>query len=306
MKRPVLLGLSLLFLAAAGLGCGAKNEGCVAFARALCDKQIQCSAYVAKSFSAGVESCYEALTNDCVVSATANGSTFNDQKAGACAQRWSAASCDDALTANVGADCHPPGNLANGSACGSDFQCQSLACDITNAGCGKCVPRPKIDEACTDYCDFGLQCVQGKCTTYRKQGEACDLTASCLPTLACLQGSCAPPMVGASCGAPYECTFAGAQYCDMDTLTCKPFNFTVVKNGEACGLGTDTTYRCPPDGYCKTPSAGALFGICTKRPKAGEPCVQVSDGAGGTVGLCDSAGTCVNGTCQLYSTAMCM
>lgn len=306
MLRPLLMGVSLFLLGAAGFGCGAKDEGCAAFARALCDKQIQCSAYVAKVYSSSVDTCYELLKNDCTLSGSAKGSTFTDQKAAACAQRYAAASCDDALTANVGADCHPPGTLPDGSACGADFQCTSLACDVTSGGCGKCVPRAKLDEACTDYCDFGLQCVQGKCAPFRKQGEACDLTASCQPTLACLQGSCAPAMIGASCGAPYECSFSAAQYCEENTLTCRGFSFTTVKVGEACGLGTDTTYRCPPNSYCKMPSPGALFGICTARPKAGEACVQLSDGNGGTVGLCDLASYCSNNTCQAYSTAMCM
>lgn len=307
MQRPVLLGISLFLLAAAGLGCGAKNEGCAAFARALCDKQIQCSAYIAKLYSQNVETCYQAITNDCSVSGSGSGSAFTDQKAGACAQRWAAASCDDALTASVGPDCHPPGMLVDGSACGSDFQCASLACDVVLNGCGKCVPRPKLDEACTDYCDFGSQCVQGKCVPFRKQGEACDAIASCLPSLACLQGSCAPPMVGASCGADWECTVVGAQYCDRNSLTCKPFPITVVKVGDACArLNDGTVYRCPPNSYCKMPQAGAAFGICTNLPTPGEPCVQLSDGAGGTFGVCDYAGICVNNTCQAYSTAMCM
>jgi hypothetical protein len=307
MQRPILLGISLLLLAAAGLGCGAKNEGCAAFARALCDKQIQCSAALAKVYAGNVDTCYQMLTHSCTVSGGANGSNFTDDKAGACAQRWAAASCDDALIANVGPDCHPPGDRPDGSACGSDFQCASAACLFGADGCGKCVPLPKLDEACTGYCDYGSQCVAGKCVPFRKQGEACDAVASCLPTLACVQGSCSPPMAGAACGAPQECSPYAGQYCDRDSLTCKQEPVTIVKIGDACAALSDgSVYRCPPNSYCKMPQADAPFGICTTLPKPGEPCAQRPNGAGGTFGACDYAGICVNNTCQTYSPNMCM
>lgn len=308
MQRLVLLGISLLLLAAAGLGCGAKNEGCAAYARAVCDRQMQCSPLLTKLYSQDIDTCYQAIANGCSISGSANGSAFTDQKASACAQRVSASTCDEALTVALGADCHPPGMLVEGSTCGSDFQCASLACQGTGNGCGKCVPRPKLDEACTGYCDFGTQCVQGKCVPLRKQGEACDGFAECQPSLACVQGSCAPPMVGASCGGTeWECSFAAGHYCDRNSLTCKLLPITVVKLGEACAsLSDGSAYICPQNAFCKRPEPTAPFGICTVRPKPGEPCAQIPNSSGTTTGLCDYAGICVNNTCQAYSTSMCM
>ena len=292
MKRSLLVAASLFSLVAAGLGCGAKHEGCAALARAACTRQIECSALLAKIYATNLDTCVQLVQQDCEQNTTVAGTTFDDSKAAACASAYPSTSCDDALTANLPVDCHPPGGLPSGANCGNDFQCQSNYCKTGSTRCGTCTPRPKHGEPCTELCDYGLQCSSGTCAPFRKAGEACDINFDCAPSLACQLGVCAKPQLGTACGAPYECSYIAAQYCDFATMTCSQRPFTIVKVGDACGAGADLVYNCPVGAFCKTPS-NASFGICTALPKLGEPCGG-SDGKSCTVPAVCSAGICQN------------
>ena len=123
------------------------------------------------------------------------------------------------------------GTLANGTACGGSYQCQSGSCSIgEKATCGTCAARIAIGEACT----LGAECVEGasclfqsgqtgKCVPEKvaKAGESCassdDATVTCGAGLTCSAAepptgsgpstqTCAPlGAAGAACRDRYEC-----------------------------------------------------------------------------------------------------
>jgi hypothetical protein len=304
----LIAALGGLFAAAAG--CGASHDGCMALAKANCDKQSQCSSYLKAVVASDMNYCVTQYANACAQSTSTADVTYGDASAAACAQAYATLSCDDFFTGNLPAVCVPPGNRADGAACGDDFQCAANSyCRRAAAGqCGTCTPLPTMNQACTGPCQGALQCVcaagqtscqTGTCQPYRKIGEMCDGNFSCLPSLACVKGQCATPMIGQACtSGGSECSALEAQYCDMNSMTCMAVPFMIVATGDPCGVSATNVYLCGVGLYCKTPN-GANFGVCAALPAAGSAC-------GGNDGMtCASPATCVNGTCTNFDPGSC-
>jgi hypothetical protein len=307
--RVALLTAALSGLVGAGFGCGASHDGCMALAKANCDKQTQCSSYLAAVVASDMNYCLTQFTNGCAQSTSAADVTYGDASAAACAQAYGSLSCDDFFTGNLPAVCTPGGNRADGAACGNDYQCAAASyCNRMSGQCGTCAPLPTLNQACTGPCAGALQCVcaagQTSCTTgtcqpFRKLGEMCDDNFGCLPSLACAKGLCATPMIGQACtSGGSECSSLQAQYCDQTSMTCLAVPFMITMTGDPCGASATNLYLCGVGLFCKTPT-GADFGVCQPLPAAGTAC-------GGNDGMtCASPATCVSGTCQNFDPNTC-
>lgn len=300
--KPLVRGLVAgLTLAMAGSGCNTDvSKGCAEFASVTCARLLECSAYNAKYYGTDLSDCETQLKVDCAQSSAAGGSSRSSDQATSCAEAMKSATCDQVLGATPLPACTPTGTLADGTACGDSFQCQSNFCKRpAGSTCGTCTRRGKLGEACPDdVCEYGVQCANAICIPYRKSGEACDLTARCLPSLACIAGACTAPAVGAQCGEPWECSLEQAQYCDANSLTCQPFPLRVAADGEACGTSANEFVDCRALSYCKTTN-GADFGVCARLPEAGQPC------AGEQKNRCTFGASCKDGTCQVIDRASC-
>ena len=92
-------GTRFLFALCAGLlavtasGCGS-NSGCIEMAKALCQRQIECSALLGKLDGANVEACQSQLARGCELSTKSPDTNWKQDNASQCAQAIYAASCD--------------------------------------------------------------------------------------------------------------------------------------------------------------------------------------------------------------------
>jgi hypothetical protein len=146
----------------------------------------------------------------------------------------------------------------------------------------------KGDDDCLPSPDHGPMCVNDVCSEPRTNlqlGEACSVSTSCAPTLACerVNFTCAPKIaIGKSCALDIDCV-QGA-YCDAQCTAYKAL-------GEACqaivSCGTaaycDSTYKCSAftttGGACTTSSTcvaedycSPSTKVCTPRVPIGQPC----------------------------------
>jgi hypothetical protein len=306
--RLALLTAALGGLIGASAGCGASHDGCMALAQAACDKQSQCSTFLAAFVTANQQECLRFTSSSCIQTTGATDVAYGDGAAAACAAAYASISCDDYFTGNLPAACQPPGNRPDNAACGDDFQCQSLFCARQAGQCGMCTPVPTMGQPCTGVCDGALQCscpagqttcAQGICVPFRKAGEMCDSNFYCLPSLNCsTAGTCVAPMVGQACTVQGQCNQIQSQYCDGNSNSCQTLPFMISQLGDPCGAGTTEVYFCGAGMYCKTP-VGANFGVCAALPAVGSPC-------GGSDGQsCLSPAECINGTCATFDPSTC-
>jgi hypothetical protein len=199
------------------------------------------------------------------LSAAASLALAKDADTGACADALRAMSCDEYVNLHGSpAACRFRGAVANGSACGTDWECSSGFCSFVDA-CGKCAEAPNVmhggsGAACDsgNDCEATLSCVAGKCVARAAAGEPCGVDRpECQTDLYCGGGNvCSLPKLAAlgdACGAiGGELVFCKGGYCKGGVKgTCAPF----TADGQACGTGFDT---CQPpascvDGNCRLP-----------------------------------------------------
>ncbi len=174
-----------------------------------------------------------------------------------CLIRTSAASCNTALF-DEACLTRFTGTIADGAGCYADVDCAS--------------PDAVCQSDCADAC-----CV-GTCHPKFKEGEPCDLFASCEPGLRC-DGYCLTGDINSTCDNALDCDFDA--WCDDTAHRCRP----TFAPGAACtGIlqcGGDTTCI----GLSVTSSAP---GHCLRNSQPGDPCDDLCHGNL----YCDGSGTC--------------
>jgi hypothetical protein len=174
----------------------------------------------------------------------------------------------------------------------------------TDVDCGS--PDAKCVATCTDACCLGT------CQRKARDGEACQLFASCEPGLRCTGTKCVTGDVGTACtrGSVLECDFGA--FCDPQTLRCTP----TYPVGNACtdilqcggnatcvglSISSSNPGRClrnsQPGDPCDDTCHGNLYcasGICRALPRLGESCSTLIPCAGANT-ICNS------GLCALRS-----
>ena len=148
------------------------------------------------------------------------------------------------------------------------------------AGCLADIDCASPDAACTTT---GLEaCSVGACTRKFRDGENCQLFASCEPGLRCNGTKCVTGDIGTSCtkGSVNNCDFG--TFCDPATLKCK----ATLATGAAC----TSLLQCGGDESCVGLSVSSSDpGHCMRVSHPGDHCDQLCYGNL----YCDSgSGTC--------------
>lgn len=169
---------------------------------------------------------------------------------------------------NEDADCGKgtTGTLADGAACGEDYQCSSGDCDAKDHGCGHCSPRVAIGQPCTD---------DKKCVT----GATCVFTNSDAGTCMAKQELA----VGAPCGSS-NADCAKGLHCKSGTGTSTSAVCTADgAAGAACQYSSD----CQSELRCRN-------SVCATGAAEGQDCGNVFNDACASGLSCDpSTKTCV-------------
>jgi hypothetical protein len=278
------------------------EEACGQVAQALCDALNTCAPVFVEEQYGDESTCVSRATLSCMTDQSTSGITRTADDLVACAKAATGISCADALAGNLPMACDlTPGTVTNGTACGSNLQCQSTYCN--NAGtCGVCGPRLDAGGACTstDGCAMGLVCAGTTCVKPGGLGDACDLPAQpCSTNLYCSSakapGTCMARLgAGASCANNGDaCDYSMGAICNTlaNPNVCVTIN--IAKPGDACGLGSKT--------LCVggvAPCSNILGkGVCANPADDGAAC-------GGNA-LCIPPATCVNKLCVLPSVPNC-
>jgi hypothetical protein len=205
---------------------------------------------------------------------------------------------------------------AVGDTCAELLGCgDALWCDLT---AGRCAPRAKLGEACSDFrqiapnCEDGLWCddppaspeVAGTCMALGSKGQPCRSDGDCVAPYSCLPSPGATPLDHGTCGDKLangaDCdSFADcvSGRCSM-TNTCIPqpaLGETCIDtcaDGLTCNASVCATKRyagqtCGPSDSCV--NARCRGGLCTLRGHFGDACAADDDCLSSH---CD--GTCVD------------
>jgi len=186
--------------------------------------------------------------------------------------------CRFAPTSSVSGSCAAPGGPDAG--CDATAPCgPSLACAQA-----RCQALPLPGQPCLlGQCAATAFCAAdgGGCQGRLDLGTACQASDQCRPELLCLQGACAPAMVGAgaACLRPQRCLLA-TEVClgPTDGGQCQP----PLASGP-CARDED----CQPSLACQVGDGGSR---CEVRLPAGAPCL--------TTRQCQLDAACAGGQCQ--------
>jgi hypothetical protein len=135
--------------------------------------------------------------------------------------------------------------------------------------CGTCTERAGLQGSCTNTdCELDLICLDGKCVASRAEHQSCDDERPCLPSLRCVGGTCAPPILngstcdpdaGPTCAEPLSACVGSS----VSGARCAPVRFADAS--AECGLdelGNFTDCRF----------ADCIDGRCVADANEGEPC----------------------------------
>lgn len=279
---------------------GTAGASCPAFAKSECTMLQSCSAVLFAANYADLATCETRRAASCELRAKAPGTSFNDTKIKACTAQYDALTCADFTNPAV---CTPTaGTLADGAACGDDFQCQSTFCNRTNGTCGVCAPRFKLGDSCASnskQCEVGLVC-NGTCQMPVAENGSCTSSPQCLGDLYCngATGQCMkkPSQMNATCDPSVGCDLVAGLWCDSNTLTCKAI--TVVQAGASCSLSSSFTI-CAAGGLCANQVCVAPLPDSMSCDVSGNPpCETMSECRGGKCQLIDPA-SCSTGSADL-------
>lgn len=269
------------------------EEACSALATSVCDVLNGCSTFLIERQYGDIAGCRERQAATCASISTIDGSNTTPEFTQACADAFSAVTCDELLLRKFPSACDfPAGDLADGSACGREVQCASTHCNKGGATCGVCSSEVAAGGTCksSDDCEPGLLCASGKCVPPAAAGETCDSATPCLPTLACSGGKCGKPAeAGEACvQADQNCNILSALGCNSMDI-CQQVK--IAAPGEACGLAGGNPTICSNNGQC----AGMMGGVgtCMAAADDGEACDAVNGPP------CKVQSICTNGTCKL-------
>jgi hypothetical protein len=226
----------------------------------------------------------------------------------------------------------PPGELADGSACIEDVQCQGGQCrpsivrDVAwPSWCGVCAGRLPEGATCTDAdrCAHGLECGrEGRCVkrvvAFAERGEACDASSDCKDRLRCSHQTCTEVAAGDECSGAFDCPpllgCVGGRCAKVPELgePCTPGSTTACASHLFCD---DITKTCAPvrqivaGGDCSAKDAECAIGscrdgVCPIVLGEGDACAEGASG-GASNGICEPGMTCVRGGCHFPSEAYC-
>jgi hypothetical protein len=280
------------------------EDACMREADAVCSALSDCAMPWVQFLYGDKDTCVMRLGRSCIDEQSAAGITRTTNDLVACAEAVKRASCPDLLASKFPDACLvKPGTIANGLACGSDWQCADAYCNKpSNSDCGVCGPRSAAGGTCTadDGCQTGMVCANKKCVLPGDMGAGCGDAAPCRSNLYCANNVCGPKLgAGGACTTilsgtcdiyqGYVCnTLLGAGQCTL---------VTVKKGGEACGGGTATV--CMDFNPCAGSTANQT-GVCANPAADGTQC-----GTTGNDPHCLPPANCVNGLCRLPSVPSC-
>jgi hypothetical protein len=278
-------------------------EACHQVATALCDRIGACSPTALKLFYGDAATCAARAALGCTTDQGTDGITRTPDDLVKCAAALAPAACADLLANQYPAACDlKPGVAVNGTACGSDWQCQSTYCRKADAACGVCGPRQAANGDCTvdAGCLKGLVCANKKCVAPGAPGADCNPgNQPCRGDLYCAK---ATNQCTAKVGAAGSCV--DDQACDLTkgvaciNKVCETIN--IAGAGQVCGLPTKTLCTgFSGFGPAQDPCSNILVGgICAKPADDGTPC-------GADHQVCLAPANCVMGVCRLPSAPNC-
>ena len=285
------------------------DQGCAAFADAMCSKLDSCFRLELATRYGDVATCVAREKLSCLAALAAPGTTNTPAKVRSCGCALGLISCTDMYTRTVPASCRAdPSVLSDGAPCGQDAQCRSTYCKkaASDDTCGVCASRSGPDGPCQrdDDCDYNMACgVTNQCGSWARAGEVCGVHR-CTPPLVCT-GTCSPPArLNERCEfTPYDtCDGTRGEFClqNNSSQVCVAFGLADVgghcgQSGNPCGL--TGIVECTGSAICS--SIGAPFGgTCLAPSPDGAAC-------GGPNMGCVAPAICSNGFCALPDYASC-
>ncbi len=310
--RQAILGSVVLLCSAvsscsssSGGGSVSADEACAGGAAALCGQVKACAPLLVTLIYADEATCTDAFKKSCLATLAAPKTGATPAGIEQCGLDAKSASCSDLLSHNPPASCRPTGGtVANGMACGDDWQCASGRCTVAaNATCGICADRSAAGGTCVgdEDCAYGLACTAGVCVARGAAGASCDVGHPCAFGNACrtaaggTSGTCGPPAAAGEACSNGECDTASAAFCNPLTMRCELA--TSAKAGSACGIVNGNLVFCKgAAGACTTPM-GAVMGTC--------PALVEPGGACGMGTPCKVGARCVNSVCTIPDPSSC-
>ena len=276
----------------ASAGGGSSTGGaCGDWSASVCHYAYACEPPVMALFFGSEAECRVEYTRYCEINRALAGAAQTDAQLEACAQ--AGANVTDCYHQDVLPACDFAGTSPDGTACQSDWQCQSGNCRTkSGTACGTCETlAPGAPCSSSASCDAGYFCAQnGTCTEIGSLGASCTTDDECILTLVCTNGSCSvPPDMGEPCTT--KCNLAKSLTCDDKSKTCVPDTTTVAMDGQPCAVDpTTNAYTfCDGTSWCDIPS-GAQTGTCKPRIGEGAACTKSLE--------CEYPLLCVNGACH--------
>jgi hypothetical protein len=281
------------------------QEACTDLATSICNRLEACYPYAMTVAYGSTATCVTRAAIGCPSAVTATGSVATAADIEACAQAYSAATCDALLDNGAPAACQIAGTLAAGTPCGSDLQCAGSDgyCKPTTGSCGVCSSRAALGGACgaNDDCQRGFVCATSAtpatCVTPGAAGATCSTAQPCVASLACVNGTCGTPIAaGATCtpAAADACDAPGGYYCSAAGVCTQ---VQTAAAGAACGESTTGITECA-EGTCK-PVTGTTMGTCQAPAADGAAC-DATNGPG-----CLTPAVCINSACTIPNPASC-
>jgi hypothetical protein len=191
----------------------------------------------------------------------------------------------------------PPGDRADGVSCGVGAQCRGGGCVLpASALCGVCTTLSPIGAPCNASCESTLQCINGTCVAYLREGDACRFGGPlCAFGLTCIgagagQGKCGKRLpLGAPCDpTAFECNDSQGLSCDTATSKCQ-VDPGLPAAGSPCAAGQ----FCRANAWCN-------MGRCEPKRREGEPC-----GSAAGAPACLEPAVCIGTTCALPNPSGC-
>jgi hypothetical protein len=273
------------------------SKECLAAGQAICDKLNECAPFFITIAYPDLATCAERSALSCQLDTGLPGSGLDAMEVQACADAIGPASCDDLFAGDIAACAPQSGTVPNGSACGSETQCQSKFCDVDESGtCGTCKPTVPDGGSCAmngDACEPPLACAEDQtCATKAKSGEICGMDKPCVENLACSVGICGEGgKMGDICSPMLPCATSAGLNCNLMTNMCEPF--AVADVGQACGFAMGKITLCKGGATCSAND------VCVAPAKDGEACGGAMD-----VG-CLSPAKCTNDVCTVPDLSTC-
>jgi hypothetical protein len=281
------------------------DDACNTGAAALCGKVKSCAPLLLTLIFGDEATCTAAYKQACLATLAAPKTGATPAAIKQCGTDAMSSACSELLSHNPPTSCRPTGGMiANGMACGDDWQCTSGRCSVpANATCGVCGDRAAAGGTCTgdEDCAYALACTAGVCVARGAPGAPCDLTHPCAFGSACIaadggtSGTCGTPAAAGEPCTGGECDTASAAFCNPLTRRCQVAMSAMA--GGACGIVNGNLVFCEgAAGACTTPT-GAVMGTCPALVEPGGACAMGMP--------CKAGSKCVNSVCKISDPSSC-